>query len=256
MVYDMAKIWVEASCPIPKVRVDLLRHLKEALDRGVGCSFLLGSDLTLGGKPTMVYCFCGELFTFELTADQAQNLRLEPGLLVASRGLSQQDHESRPEPLVRLNRVDVVNGHALDRRAPIEAVLTYQTDRWWQPPLIVRVTCEPAGCTRKVLYHHLHSLLPGEKTIPVSLSGLDGLQDRHGQPLTGILPLFFEVCQAEAPEKEPETGPLSLTPPQPQAGFPAMGSLPGPFGLPLGQPSQPPEYESISDIRAVVVEIL
>jgi len=267
MVYDMAKIWVEASCPEPKVRADLLRHLKEALGRGVGCSFLLGSDLTRSGKPTMVYCFCGELFTFELTADQAEHLRLEPGLLVAARGLSQHDHDSRPEPLVRLRRVEVANGEALDRQAPVKAILEYQTDRWWHLPLVVQVTCEPAGCTRMVLYHHLVNLPSGEGTIHVSLPKLDGLLDRHGQPLTGVLPLFFEICQAQPSQQQqhgikppgpaaPHLHQLPGFPPLTQGGFPSMNEPLGPFESALGQSSNDPQHQRISDIRAVVVEIV
>jgi len=268
MLYKMAKIWIEASCPIDRVRSDFLRHLKETLDRGVGCSFLLGSELTRSGKPAMVYCFRGELFTFELTADQAQRLRLEPGLLVTSRGLNRHDHDSRPEPLVRLSRVEVANGEALDRQSPVKAMLEYQTDRWWHLPLVVQVTCEPAGCTRMVLYHHLVNLPSGEGTIHISLSKLDGLLDRHGEPLTGVLPLFFEICQAEPPQQQQQHGitppgpaaphlhQLPGFPPLPHVGFPSMNEPLGPFESAPGQPSNDPQHQRISDIRAVIVEIV
>lgn len=56
MLYKMAKSWIEASCPIDRLRADFLRHLKAALLHRVGCSFLLGRELTRSGKACMVYC--------------------------------------------------------------------------------------------------------------------------------------------------------------------------------------------------------
>ncbi len=66
-----AAAWVNANCAIPTVRSDLLHVLSEASLAGVDCWVLIGGGLISSGAATLLHCFAGELFAFQLTDAQA-----------------------------------------------------------------------------------------------------------------------------------------------------------------------------------------
>jgi hypothetical protein len=286
---ELALAWVRANCPRADVWEEVVQRLDEALRRGVGCSFHFGPKLTKAGKPYVVYCFCGELFAFQLTPRQAARLEVQDAMLVSGRGLTQHHHEPHPEPPVRLEQVEVDRADALDRLMPIRGTLKYRTDQWWIVPLAIQAACEPAGWTCVVLYHHLDGVPRGEGTVRFLMPPPDDLRDRQGRPFAGVLPLFFQVCIVGEPEKACRAvplGPASLPgylPPQaiqppkhtlasvPKLGEPFLLPSPMPtlmtpetirFSSPAGPWPEEPEagpnrvrFRAISDIRAVLVEI-
>ena len=285
---ELASAWIRANCPRADVQDGFLQPLDEALHRGVGCSFLIGRELTKGGKPYVVHCFCGELFAFQLTPRQAARLQVNDAELVSARGVTQHDHEPHPEPPVRLEQVEVDSAGALDRSKPVTGTLTYRTDKWWVVPVAIQAACEPASGTSMVLYHHLDHLPRGDGTIRFSFPPIGELQDHQGAPFAGVLPLFFQLCIVGEPEKScrtvspgPATRPGHLLPratpaPPPPPIQQKLGAHYVPPSLdptlmtpetmalpPLVSPSQyvpqagpnPNRLRAISDIRAVLVEV-
>lgn len=290
---DLATTWVRANCPRVEVQDDFLKWLDNALQRGVGCSFVVGRELTRSGHPFLVYCFCGELFAFQLTRQQAARLNPRENTLLSVRGLNEQSHGPHPEAPVRLEKVVVDNAQALDRSARVTGAVTYRTERHWFVPLAVQAVCEPPGRTNMVFYHHLLGLPQGEGEFRFSLSPLGDLRDRKGKPFIGALPLFFQVVLAGEPEKEPPQSPSRKPwelhqhghrPPTPQPApskknvlgepfvtpspipvvvtadtlkpfppMPAMPSIHAPHLTPAAP--DPQRFRAVSDIRAVLVEV-
>lgn len=234
---NLATTWIQANCPRSDVQEQMLCRLQEAMQRGVGCTFLLGRQLVKSGKPFMVTCFCGELFAFQLTPQQASKMNVADDMLVSSPGLSPHFHAPRPEVSVRLTQVEIEGADALDRSAPITGTLTCEADRWWLTPVAIQAVCEPAGRTSVVLYHHLYDLHAGVHTIRFALSAPHNLCDRRGEPFVGVAPLFFQIClvgePAElnfAPELSPPMPSFPVTPaPRPKLGEPYVSSAPKAF---------------------------
>lgn len=224
---ELAAAWVGANCPSIAVQKRFLHQLDDALGRSVGCSFVIGRNLTRSGAPYLVHCFCGELFAFQLTPQQAAGLNVADSQLVSARGLTAHVHEPRPGSLMTLEQVAIDGAEALDRSKPITGTLKYRTEQWWALPLALVVVCEPPGRTNVVLYHHLEQLAQGEGEVRFQLPSITQLRNRQGSPFSGVLPLFFQICIVGEPEKTSQT---SLSGP---------GTWPA-HGTPLTKPIVPP----------------
>lgn len=270
---NLATSWIRANCSRPDVQADMLGRFQDAMQRGVGCSFLLGRQLVKSGKPCLVACFCGELFAFQLTPRQAAKMNVKDKMLVASIGLSPHFHAPRPAVPVRLTQVEIEGAAMLARNAPIVGTLQYSADRPWLTPVAIQVVCEPAGRSSVVLYHHLAGLHAGAHTIRFSLSAPQNLQDRSGEPFVGVAPLFFQICLLEglaSPSIGPSMPPLAALPPgtpgpQPKLGEPYVPRAAEAMTVPVPpQPSPPhpaagftpPVFRAVSDIRAALVELV
>jgi hypothetical protein len=287
---ELAKIWVKANCPSKDVQNDFLKRLDDALQRGVGCSFIVGRELTKSTQPYLVYGYCGEFFAFQLTLSQATRMKVQDRMLVASLGRKPQNHDSHPEPLVQLADVKVDNAEHLDRVARIAGSLSMSSGQLWAMPLAVQVVCESPGGNSVILYHHFDHLPRGKDTLRFSLPPPTDLKDNAGRPLAGLLPLFIQigiVGEPEANSKLNSNGlPKAPTIGQPAPVHPSM-SMPGAmvqqrlgehFVPPLPVPSIitpdtmnfPPRpnaeplalspepahrFRAISDISAVLVQI-
>ena len=84
IVRELAAAWLQANCPRRDMQENFLQHLDQSLQGRLNCSFIIGRDLTVAGKPFLVECFGGEFFAFELTPAQAvptQGGRLPVALL-------------------------------------------------------------------------------------------------------------------------------------------------------------------------------
>jgi hypothetical protein len=93
--------------PWGKVQQDFLWRLDEGLGEGVGCSFVVGSRLTKKGEPYLVFCHCGELFTFQLSLGHAARLKVDDSMLIAANGRTPHNHHSRGDSLVRLEAIEI-----------------------------------------------------------------------------------------------------------------------------------------------------
>jgi hypothetical protein len=209
MLRDLAAAWARANCPRVEVQEEFLHRLDRALTESVGCSFVVGRNLTKSGSPFLIHCFCGEFFAFRLTERQAALLHVGDDMFVSASGLNQHNHEPHPEPPVRLEAIHVDNPDALDRSLPIRGTLKYRTEQWWFMPLAIQAACEPAGQNNVVKYHHLGDLASGEGTIPFSLSPIADLRDRTGEPITGVVPLFFQLCVYGDPDNSAPADPFA-----------------------------------------------
>jgi hypothetical protein len=275
---ELATAWVRANCPNRAVHKDFLKHLDRAVGHGVGCTFLVGRELTKRAKPMLVTCHCGELFAFDLSTQQIERLCVNDNMLVCWPGATRQDHGPKPEPLVWLEEVDVVHASCLDRNAPITGTLRYRTDRLFLEPLAIHVTCEPPGRASMTLYSYPPALHPPAGAIRFSCSSLGDMPDRDGVRFAGAVPLFFRVFTADEPVRPavaaPHVAPIhgSHTP---ATSWPHHVPLPPTSGLPSIKPVMPahmpfpPTYDpgvpvvpnttevrAISDIRAVLVDVV
>lgn len=286
---NLSTAWVRANCPRADVQDGFIQRLDESLHRGVGCSFVIGGRLTKDGRPHLVHCFCGELFAFQLTPRQAARLNVRDAEIVSARGLTGHVHEPHPEPPVWLEQVEIDGADALDRSKPITGTLKYRADQLWVMPVAIQAACEPAGRTSKVLYYHLDHLPRGENSIRFALPPIGDLQNRDEEPYAGVLPIFFQVCIVGEPEKArrtvlegPATWPSHCLPgatpvaPPPQMLEQKLGerfipssptstlmtpetmefpSFPNPWQPEPKASPNPNRFRSVSDIRAVLVEV-
>lgn len=276
---ELADAWVRANCPNPAVHKDFLEHLDRAVERNVGCSFLVGRELTKSAMPMLVACHCGELFAFELTQKRAKRLRVNDNMLVCWPGATRQDHGPKPEPLIWLEDVDVDHASFLDRSAAIIGTLRYRTDRLLLEPLAIHVVCEPPDRGSKTLYAYPPTLLPPDGAVRFSFSSLGDMPDRDGVPFTGAVPLFFRVFTTEAPampaisphvaSKVGETSAAQLlarphhSSPPPTSGWPSIkpvmpahSTFPPTYDPGVLSPPAAIEVKPVSDIRAVLVDIV
>jgi hypothetical protein len=288
IVRELAVAWVEANCPSTDVKSDFLRRLDDALGRSVGCSFVIGRNLTKSCVPYLVHCFCGELFAFQLTPQQAAGLNIGDSQLVSARGLTAHSHEPRPGSLVTLEQVTIDGAESLERSQRIRGTLKYRTDQWWAMPLAIVAVCEPPGRTNTVLFHHLDQLTQGQGEVHFQLPPMHELRNQQGSHFTGVLPIFFQMCIVGEPEKtvpsalgfsdpahrSPQLAPFGAPPQvvQQKLGEPFVPTSPLPtlmtpetmvapsFSDPCSPAANsspnPSRLRVISDIQAVLVEII
>jgi hypothetical protein len=227
---ELAKTWVKANCPSTDLQNDFLKRLDDALQRGVGCSFIVGRELTKSTQPYLVCGYCGEFFAFQLTPSQATRMKVQDRSLVTSVGGRPHNHEPHPEPLVQLTGVKIDNAEQLDRSARIAGSLSISSGQLWAMPLAVQVVCEAPGSNSVILCHHFGHLPRGEDTLRFSLPPLIDLKDSEGRPFAGLLPLFIQigiVGEPEANSKLNSNGlPKAPTFGQPPPVHPSM-SMPG-----------------------------
>lgn len=242
---ELATAWVEANCPSADVQHRFLHQLDDALSRSVGCSFVIGRNLTRSGTPYLIHCFCGELFAFQLTPRQAARLKVDDSQLISARGVNQHDHEPHLGSPVRLVQVDIDRANARDLAEPITGTLKCHMDQWWAMPLAIQAVCEPVGRTSLRMYHHLEQLPRGENVIRFRLPPIGELRDREGQPYSSVLPLKLgERFIPPVPVPTLMTPETMVAPSYPTAWHPEPESGPDPNRI-----------RAISDIHAVLVEV-
>lgn len=265
---ELAAAWVRANCPNPAVHKDFLHHLDRAVAHGVGCTFLVGRELTKRAKPMLVACHCGELFAFDLTIPQAEQVRVKNDMLVCSLGATQQNHSPKPEPLICLEAVEVDRAERLDPNEPITGTLQYRTIRPLLGPLAIHVTCEPPGRASITLYAYPPALHLPVGAVRIAFSKLGDMCDREGVRFAGAVPLFFRIFTAEepvmpiVPARVAPTAPRHASP-VPASGIPSIKPVsPASSAFPPPYDPRPPfapasaEVRPISDIRAVLVEVV
>lgn len=260
ILHEMATIWALANCSSAKVQTNFVEQLIQATLRQVNCSFAVGRKLTKSKKPYLVYCFCGELFVFELSLDQAARLGMDDkGMLYGENALSEPPIV-KAEQTVLLREVKVDDALKLDRNSRITGTLQYEAKQVLLQPVAIRAQYEPPGRSSVTGFHHLFHLAPREGTIQFSLAPIGDLPNRSGKPFSGLLPLFFQIwTDSQTPKLQiPESMPgklgkayrastLSLQVP------PQMPPLPG--GHTPESNSPPLPDAPISDIRAVLVDV-
>ncbi|HEV3006373.1 MAG TPA: hypothetical protein VGX78_18020 [Pirellulales bacterium] len=275
----LASAWLRANCPSLDVQERFLEQFDQAVGRNMSCAFTVGRDLTNSGKAFLVHCFSGELFAFELTAQQAGRLKVENTMLVCSQSWSGRGGEPKAEPVVWLEEVAVDNRGALDRLSPITGTLRYRATQPWLDPLVIRGVCLPTGRGSITFFHHLVALVPLEGTVKFSMGPLGALEDQEGTSFGGAAPLFFQIWTKV--ERDRHSIPVSPAahlpgarkPRQPRPGLPSSPQMspipswemeplnfdPGPLADPFDPARQAAsaahQERPISDIRAVLADI-
>ncbi len=261
---EMATAWLEANCPGIDVRQDFQQNFDRALQRNATCSFVLGSRLTRGRKPYLIYCFGGEFFAFALTPRQVARLGVQDNEMRCAEGPSHEVREPTVEPFVLIEQVKVDDADSLSRLQPITGTLQYRAKQVQLAPVAIKVDCEPPGRGRLSLYHHLSCLVPMEGNVKFSLLQLGDFLDAGGNQFASVLPLFFQIWTAPPPLPAPQGSQHSVAsemnlawPAIPPAIAPTIpvGSPYPPASNAGASPSQTFDSRPISDIRAVLVEI-
>lgn len=273
---DSFEVWLTANCPHAQVREDALRHVDEAMRRGVGCSFVFGGRLTKSGRATLVHGYCGQLFGFLLTAEQASAYGAGDDALIAAFGATLQSHTTVDDPPIAIESVELDSGGAIDPALPIRGTLKLSTLQWWLVPLAIRAVLEPPGRSSVVLQHHLESLPRGEHHIrfeflPLGISPVRE-SDARSRPSPAFVQLFAgcEPPRAETATTPPfdrtDDGPADRSTSPMSASTLAISFLPGlvtpetlhalcgrsdaAVSMPGAAPSLP-----VSDIRAVLAHV-
>jgi hypothetical protein len=274
---ELALEWARANGATPQLEGHFCRLLDQALPHKRGCMFLVGRGHTRSRKAFLLQCFCGELFTFQLTLRQARQLKLNDGMVRGAISRNEQFHGPRAEPPVRLESVTLEQTTALDADAPLKGMLRYSTGRYLDLPIVLQVVLEPPvsyGTTRYI--HGIH-LLPGERDIPFCFQRGGGHREPH--PYAGPLPLFFQFCTTAEPAKPEGLHPwmpgyhtIDMSPAFPSSGFDSDPPLGEPYVLPPDVPLSPAfhghcpplpspkrsvqHFRGLSDFRAVFVDFV
>jgi hypothetical protein len=261
MLRDMVTTWARANCPTVEVQEYLLRHLDQATQRSVSCSFTIGESLTKAGRPYMVRCFHGEFFVFELSLSQVARLGLKDNEVAYAESPCHEPQVLNADPIVCLQDVAVDQAAALSREVPITGTLRYQAKRVLLQPLSIRVVCEPSSRNSITLSHHLYHLAPREGAVNFSMQPLGNCIGREGKPFVGIVPLFFQIwTEAELqqpalpePFKGTSFGKPANQRARTQPGMPTH--LCPPPSNDRAPQSAAQALRPVSDIRAVLVDV-
>jgi hypothetical protein len=153
----------------------------------------------------MVYCFCGELFAFQLTLRQARQLKLDDGMVRGAVSRGEQFHGPRLDPPVRLEAVALEQSADLDADAPLKGTLRYSTSQYLDLPIALQVVMEPPVSFSITRYIHGFQLLSGEHDVPFCFQRCSG--QPHPHPYAGPLPLFFQFCTTAEPARSEDFDP-------------------------------------------------
>jgi hypothetical protein len=141
MLKDAAIAWVRGNCTDQRLRSDLSRKLKDALQRRYDCWFAVGQTLTKERAPYMIHCFAGELFIFQLSPAQAAGLLLAPNASCASRDPRESTREPRPRDLpVSITKLEL-DTPALRPGERIEGSIEYEVEGVAVTPYCLRLDC-------------------------------------------------------------------------------------------------------------------
>ena len=262
LLQEIATNWLRSNCPLADMQAQLLLGLNQAIDAKVGCSFVIGPNLTRAGTPFLVEFFCGEMFVFQLTPQQATKLMVKNNELVQRVGIKMQNHDPRPVPPVRIDTLKLVQDPEASWTSPLTGTLTYSCEQCWSVPTALQIAIEVPGRLSTVLYHHNNSnLSPPNGVIQFAVSPPSGPKPGREDIVTGVLPMYFQICAvvklnggiativftAESEVEALGTPYVATSVPQPQQ-----------MSRPLAGPTQPQpqRFRAISDIRAVLVDFV
>jgi hypothetical protein len=121
-----AATWVRSNCINAKMVKDLLRFLFDASAAGANCWFLIGGGLLRSGSATLVHCFVGELFVFQLTDRQAALQGADSRTMCSGLGRSPFQQMRAPANVaISLDRLELLNT-ALNQTTPIFGRVDYE----------------------------------------------------------------------------------------------------------------------------------
>jgi hypothetical protein len=258
---EMATLWARTNIPYAEIQTIFFRHLEDAIRRQVTCSFTIGPMLTKSNRPFLVYGFRGELFVFELSPEQANRLGIKENGLHCGDSVRPATWNQAIEPMVRLDNISVESSTALDREARITGSLSYRSERNFLEPLALRVVCDPPGRACTTFYLHLSLLNKPEGDIKFATEKLGDLTNKHGEKFVGIVPLFFQIWTAGEFQNPHTARPAIPTPTPARAqptNFTPRNRLPASARVAMSEqsPAQPKLDRPISDIRAVLVDVV
>ncbi|HZL35763.1 MAG TPA: hypothetical protein VFC78_10675 [Tepidisphaeraceae bacterium] len=238
--------------------------------RGLDSHFIIGAELTNSGKPFLIHCWSHELFSFQLTDEQAARLAVPTaGFRHGNGPAPSAEHPRRPirtaPAPISLDSVVIEHASALDPYAPIIAHIEYSgadsqictAGMLWAASIVYH----PGNALEKTAFHYpFGPILPSGK-IDAQFSPMS----EHGQlaPQSPVV-LFAEIClvpdRRGQPNLLPSRGFLfgAFTPPgmvvSPLTS--AMGLMPGSFGGIASHLQETAATKTaISDTRAILVDL-
>jgi hypothetical protein len=202
MLEDLANAWLNANCPLPKVRRDFMRGILDAKRKGRNCMVIIGRYLTKSRKPFLVCGYAGELFVFELSPRQAENFGAAHDSMAVHRMGGDIELLRAPPPVVRL---DAFQLHSLPDRKdtdPISGTCRYSVAATLHVPYAGMITYEPGPPQHVTGWCYPEELLsaPGG-TLQLSFSPVRRADDVESPPWNGTMVVFVRLCLMVAPKK-------------------------------------------------------
>jgi hypothetical protein len=125
-LFRAAATWVKSNCTNPKLVRDVLRSLFDAKAAGVNCWFLIGGGLIRSGAASLVHCFAGELFVFQLTDAQAALRGVErQGVLTGRDRAPSMGTQAPVSAAISLDRLELLTP-TITRTTPLVGRLHYE----------------------------------------------------------------------------------------------------------------------------------
>jgi hypothetical protein len=191
--------WVKSNCNNPQLVKDVLRLLFDANADGVNCWFLIGSGLIHSGKASLVHCFVGELFVFELTDAQAALRGVDRQGMCVGRGRGPLPEMRPPATIaISLDRLELQNTTITPTTRFVGRV-HYQVLADGGGPWCVQLDYE-LGNQHHRAWDYPERPLWGKGMLDVSFSPI-APQPNAAQSFKGPLALFVHLCGVPRPEQ-------------------------------------------------------
>lgn len=207
MLRDAALVWIRSHLPDPRFQRDFENHLDDADARGLTCFLVIGPGLTTDGEPYLMHCFCGELFIFQLTHDQARNLKVQDNHVHWGTGLVKDRMQSVAEPAVALSGFEIEQAESLRSDTPLIAHVLYETTEGWLAPSVLRLDYDVPGMGSGVSWHYLDGHMPRKGRIKCFFNPFRQVIGKS--PASGTIAVFLRLCTLPDPLNTENRLPIS-----------------------------------------------
>jgi hypothetical protein len=191
-LHKQAVAWLKANNsfgPASKLVRDMTEVVDEALEKGEDLSLTFGPGLMKSGKATIVYLFAGQFFAFELSAAQAQQLK------VNSRGTrvytTKREDRRQAKPAAQLSDLKFEGGATLEGSKKVTGQVSFRTLAKSDEKFALRFSYCVPGHNRSS-FHYLDDGLPAKPgSIPFSFGAINRPDDK--KKFTGPLVVFVDL---------------------------------------------------------------
>jgi hypothetical protein len=201
--------WVKSNCNNPKLVKDLLRFLFDASAAGVNCWFLVGGGLIRSGSASLVHCFVGELFVFQLTDAQAAIQGVDRQGMCLGRGRVPLPQVQSPVSIaISLEGIDLLTSK-ITQTTPFIGRLHYEVLADGGGPWCVRMDYE-MGNQHRHAWDYPKRPLWGKGMLDFSFLPI-APDPSVATNFKGPLALFVRLCAMSPPEQSESRRAISNT---------------------------------------------
>jgi hypothetical protein len=210
MLIDAAMGWVKGNCPDPKLRADLRRKMKDALQRRIDCWFGIGPVLTRERVPYLIHCYAGELFIFQMTPEQSAAFLPRPNALGSSLDQQTPGSNRRAEQiLISLSDMEV-DRPVMTPNDPVTGTVQYEVVGELPAAYCLRLDYQ-LGLPSDTSWFCPEQILSGSGRIRFIFNRLADSKWPFVQTHQGPAALFLRVFTHPAPDETATRRPISNT---------------------------------------------